>query len=334
MFTRAPEFFGKREPIESEIESSEKKYSEKEFEVKLKKLRKFFKKLFKQEIEKILILKHVLEQVNIEIEVQDGNEMTSNDELKIPRFSGTNYSIRKDRILLFFEYKECLEPATRDRINETEAVWKRRDLKARNIIYYSVTDEQLEFVRSEITARAILKKFDQLYLRALQLRVRSKLNRLNLRNFDSASEFFVEFEKLINELQSACTTINEREKLDYLLKTLPESMFHFADIIDSMLAEERTCEFLKNKISMWKSSRNDQGKKKHSVFKAEKKNGACHRCGRFGHFKQDYWTTCQAGSSSGYSESDRVASSGAAPAHGLVQDSGRPLLDLLMGGIC
>ena len=132
-------FLEKKNQVKVKLNRVRKKYSEEEFEVKLKKLEKFFKKLFKQEIEKILILKHVLHQVpessrvNIEIEEQKENEMTSNDELNIPRFSGINCSIWKDRILLFLEYKECLEPVTSDKINETEADWKRWDLKARNI---------------------------------------------------------------------------------------------------------------------------------------------------------------------------------------------------------
>lgn len=322
MLTRAFEFFGKKEPNESESESGEKEHSEEESGEKLKKLRKYLKRLLRKEIEKICILKHEIEdsessRVEIAIE-QEEIEMASNDDFKIPRFSGSNYSIWKHRILLFLEFKECLEPATRDRINEEEAEWKKKDLRARNIIYCSVTDDQLEFVRGETTARAILKKFDQLYLRestALQLNIRSKLNRLSLRDFDNASAFFCEFEKLINELKSAGANINEREKLDYLLKTLPESMFHVADIIDSQPEQERTCEFLKSKISMWESSRSDHGKGKHSAFNTEKKNGACHNCGKFGHYKRDCRNKWQAGNGSGRG-GNHGGNHGGAPAQG------------------
>ena len=66
--------------------------------------------------------------------------------------------------------------------------------------------------------------------------------------------------------------MSEREKLDYMLKTLPDSLSYVGDLIDSIQEGDRTCEFLKNKITMWeKQSPSDSGKKKSSVFKTEKK---------------------------------------------------------------
>lgn len=81
-----------------------------------------------------------------------------------------------------------------------------------------------------------------------QVSVRNKLANMKLNNFESSSDFFVEFKKDINDLKSAGVVVLETEKLSYLLGTLPESMSHFADIVDSLPEERRTCEFVKKKI--------------------------------------------------------------------------------------
>jgi len=63
-------------------------------------------------------------------------------------------------------------------------------------------------------------------------------------------EFFTEFEKLINELKSAGATVTQREKLNYMLRTLPDSLNYINDLIDALKEADQTCEFLKNKIIM------------------------------------------------------------------------------------
>ena len=180
------------------------------------------------------------------------------------------------KILLYLKWKNCNEPATREKLNtETQADWDEKKLKAMNYIYCSITNEQLEFVGDEDTALKIMKKFDQMYLKestTLQIFIRNRIDRLKLKDFNGSSTFFTDLEKLINELKSAGAEVSEREKLDYMLKTLPDSLSYVGDLIDSIQEGDRTCEFLKNKITMWeKQSLSDSGKKKSSVFKMEKK---------------------------------------------------------------
>ncbi|XP_018400972.1 PREDICTED: uncharacterized protein LOC108778324 [Cyphomyrmex costatus] len=182
---------------------------------------------------------------------------------------------------------------------ENEEEWNKKNLKAMNFIYCSITNQQLEFIGDEDTALKIMNKFDSMYLKkstALQICVRNRLDKMKLRDFEDSSTFFSEFEKAINDLKSAGARVSEREKLDYMLKMLPDFMCYIGDLIDSVQESERTCEFLKNKISMWELKSRGTEKKKYSAFKAEKKDGSCRGCGKFGHFVKDCWATGKVGS--------------------------------------
>lgn len=163
--------------------------------------------------------------------------------------------------------------------------------KAMNYIYCSITNDQLEFVGEEETAYGIIKKFDQLYLKestALQICISNKLDKLRLKNYEDTSTFFTDFEKTINELKSAGGTVSEQEKLNYMLGTLPDTLSYIGDLIDAMKLEDRNCEFLKRKMSMWEAKdKNDSNKRKASIFKVENKPNVCHGCDKPGHFIRD-----------------------------------------------
>jgi len=93
-----------------------------------------------------------------------------------------------------------------------------------NQLYGSISNDQLEFVGKKETAYGIIKKLDSMYTRestAIQICVRNKLEKLRLNDYEESSTFFTEFEKLINELKSAGTTVTQREKYNYMLRTLP-----------------------------------------------------------------------------------------------------------------
>ena len=91
-----------------------------------------------------------------------------------------------------------------------------------------------------------MKKFDEMYMKestALQICIRSRLDMMRLKDFEKSNSFFTEFEKTINELKSVGANVSEREKLDYMLKTLPKSLSYIGDLIDSVKESDRTCEF-------------------------------------------------------------------------------------------
>ena len=231
-------------------------------------------------------------------------KMPKDDEIKFQIFDGRDYKIWKKRILLYLKWKKCDEPATRQKLEtDTQIDWDEKNLKAMNYIYCSISNEQLEFVGDLDNALKIMDKFDELYLKestALQICIRNRLDRMKLKDFEESSSFFSEFEKIINELRSAGAKVSDREKLDYMLKTLPDSLSYVGDLIDSMKESDRTCEFLKNKITMWETrGQSESGKKRSSVFKVERKDMNCHGCGKYGHMMRNCTNTCKGGSSGG-----------------------------------
>ena len=81
-------------------------------------------------------------------------------------------------------------------------------------------------------------------------------------------------------------------KLNYLLRTLPSSLAHIGDLVDVLPAQEKTVDYVFNKIKLYESRDNEENqnlKNKNgnsSVFKVEKKkDNTCFKCGKRGHFQ-------------------------------------------------
>ena len=169
-------------------------------------------------------------------------------------------------------------------------------------------------MQNESTAYDIIKKFDEMYLKqstALQIICRNRLEKIRLKDYDEIDTFFSEFEKLVNDLKSAGANVSEREKLNYMLNTLPESYSYIGDLIDVLKEEEQTVEYVKNKTQMseMKTKKDENMKKKSNAFMAEsekkKSEVICHNCGRAGHYKRE----CYYNSKSGNNEQWKKAQS-------------------------
>ena len=124
---------------------------------------------------------------------------------------------------------------------------------------------------------------------ALQICIRNKLEKIKLKDYDNSNTFFNDFEKTINDLKNAGARVNEQEKLNYMLRTLPDSLSYIGDLVDAIKEDDRNCEFLKNKITMWETrNSSDNGKRRSNAFNVEpNKDKNCFRCGKFGHLIKD-----------------------------------------------
>lgn len=227
------------------------------------------------------------------------------DDVVIPMFDGSDYSHWKKRILKFLELKKCDEVVTRDRTNtDKEEEWKIKVIKAHNYIYSSITNKQFEFVSELDSPRAIMLKFDEMYLNkstALQILHRNEIENIKLENFATADDFFNSFERGINNLKAAGASIKEDEKLNYMLKALPSSYSYIGDLIDVLPAKDRTCEYLKQKIRMKVASPENKltaSGSKSNVFMASRGRNSrgnfrgasstqCYRCLEYGHFARE-----------------------------------------------
>ncbi|KAL7301769.1 hypothetical protein TKK_0005761 [Trichogramma kaykai] len=174
------------------------------------------------------------------------------NDMQIPVFDGDDYNMWKKRINLYLKMKKCDCVIERERAStETEAEWNNKEILAMNIIYSGTTNKQLEYVHEADTAKGILQKFDEMYLKesmALQIICRNKLEKMRLEKFNDSSVFFDEFEKTINDLKSAGASISEKEKLNYMLNTLPNQYSYIGDLIDTLKENDRTAAYVKNKI--------------------------------------------------------------------------------------
>ncbi|XP_018393422.1 PREDICTED: uncharacterized protein LOC108772396 [Cyphomyrmex costatus] len=96
------------------------------------------------------------------------------------------------------------------------------------------------------------------------------------------------FEKSVNEVKAAGGTINEDEKLRYLLKALPPEFNFIGDLIDVLQEDQRTCEYVKSKvlIKTMESENNKSDKQSSNAFVADMR-GKCFKCGGTGHKFKD-----------------------------------------------
>lgn len=169
-------------------------------------------------------------------------------EITIPVFDGEDYSMWKKRITMYLKLKHCDEVITRAKVTPDIEDWDENDLKAINLIYSAISNKQLEFICKETTAYKIIRKLDEMYLKestALQIVCRNKMEKMILEKYSDTATFFSDFEKSVNELRSAGTKTGEKEKLNYMLNTLPSQYSYIGDLIDTLKEKDQTAAYVK-----------------------------------------------------------------------------------------
>ncbi|GBP12150.1 Copia protein [Eumeta japonica] len=164
------------------------------------------------------------------------------EDIIIPIFDGANYSSWKLKLVTLLEYKECNEPAIGmmpDNYENTETLWKKKDLKARTITS-TISDKQLKYISECKIAYGMIKKFEKKY--------KGKIEETKLHNYRTVEDFFVDFEKTINEFKTAGGKIDEPEKLRYLFRALPPSYSFIGDFFDVIPDKQGTVDYVRSKI--------------------------------------------------------------------------------------
>ena len=175
---------------------------------------------------------------------------------------------------MYLKLKKCDEVIEREKVTRDKEEWDEKELKAVNHIYSAISNKQLEFLCEEETAYKIMKKLDSMYLNEstlLQIVCRNRLEKLRLRNYSDSDAFFSDFEKAVNELKGAGAKISEKEILNYMLNTLPDSYSYIGDLIDTLKNEDQTADYVRNKIHIAEmKSQKEHGEKRTNVFVARK----------------------------------------------------------------
>jgi len=175
------------------------------------------------------------------------------DEFLLQVFNGDGYDKWRFRLMLYLEMKDCHEVILNDQRPDavTADAWRKKELKAKNYIVNSMSNTQLELIISEETANQMVKKLDELYLvktSAMKLLCKRKLLDFKMVATQNPTEFFNDFEKLLNELKNAGENVTEDDKLNYLLLAIPESLSHIVDIVDALPKEGNPVEYVKSKL--------------------------------------------------------------------------------------
>lgn len=124
---------------------------------------------------------------------------------------------------------------------------------------------------------------------ALQMLCRGKLDEIKLKDYDTVEEFFINFEKAVNEFKAAGGKMDESEKMRYILKALPPNYSYIGDFIDVIPEEQRTVDYVKSKIKEKNMNRNQNERKSNASTFTTQIRGQCFKCGKTGHLKKDCW---------------------------------------------
>lgn len=159
------------------------------------------------------------------------------------------------------------------------------DVKAKTILISTISDKQLEYVSECRTALQMMNKFNEIYSTkstALQILCRGKMEEIKLKNYETVEDFFIAFEKSLNEFKKAAGNIDENEKMRYLIRALPESYSYIGDFLDIIPEAQRTVEYIKSKIKEknLNTTPTEKGKSV-STFNTKTKK-ECYVCGKPG----------------------------------------------------
>ena len=127
---------------------------------------------------------------------------------------------------------------------------------------------------------------------AVKLLCKRKLLDLKMDESENPTDFYNNFEKLVNELKNAGENVTKEDKLNYFLLTLPESMSHMVDIVDALAEKDKTVEFVKSKLEFeFKKRHGESENSRSNAFTFEKnkhqENRTCYVCGGVGHIQYD-----------------------------------------------
>lgn len=110
-----------------------------------------------------------------------------------------------------------------------------------------------------------------------------------MKNFNNVEDFFAEYEKSCNDYVQAGGTLEQEEKIRYLIKALPASYAQIGDFLDMIPKEQQTVEFVKMKIKEKNLVCKDSEKNVSASTFSTKIKGSCHYCSKPGHMEKDCW---------------------------------------------
>lgn len=162
--------------------------------------------------------------------------MATATNITVKPFDGTGYSNWEFRIKMLLEHHDVLEVLEQDAPTDQAqlASFKKKDVKARNLIVLSLADNVLEIVKSKKTDKEMLTELKGTYeLKwiANQVNLQRKMRTMKFIS-GKLNEFLLEFEKTVSELRNCGGTIQETQVISQLLSVMSESYQTVTTAID------------------------------------------------------------------------------------------------------
>lgn len=224
----------------------------------------------------------------------------------IQPFDGKKYRIWKLRVRCVLTLMDVIHVIDEEPPKNLTDEWIRAENIAKCKIMENLSDSFLWCARSASTAKEIFKNLDAVYERkslSREIALLKQLRSLKLQDDASLEHHFTIFDDLIVDLSMEVTTLEERDRVIYLLLTLPNSYDDVIPMIDALPEDNVTLSFVKMKLlehevklreesiieeqKSSRSSRESWKPRKQSRNKNSQQTAKCYQCGRRGHKKKD-----------------------------------------------
>ncbi|KAJ8969866.1 hypothetical protein NQ314_001550 [Rhamnusium bicolor] len=247
-----------------------------------------------------------------------------------PQLINTNYSNWRFRVETLLEKEgvnnnviDVAEESVDAMTNEQKEAFKKNDTKAKCIIVQCISDKHLEYIKDAKSAGGMLRSLKNVFERKStfsKLYIMKKLLKLKCTS-EHLQDHFMQVETLLRELGAAGATLDESDKVCYLLLTMPEKYDIVITAIETVTTDI-TLEFVKSRLLdaelKFKDSQPEDDLSKNCAFNTGKylASRKCFECGEYGHFYRNCpknskeMETSDSDTSRGYTRRDRARSYG------------------------
>lgn len=179
-------------------------------------------------------------------------------QLNIKPFDGDGFSNWEFRVRLILEQNSVVEVIDSDISTSTDAKvieqYKKNDIKARNIIVQSVTDNVLTMIKHKKTAKAMMETLKNTYGKRgikSQVLLQKRWRNLEFSGQSSLNEFLIEFESAYFDIVNSGGKIEEKDVVIQLLSVMSEEYNSLISAIDILLSTNEssvTLDYVKNQL--------------------------------------------------------------------------------------
>lgn len=180
----------------------------------------------------------------------------SSVQIGIKPFDGIGFSNWEFRISLLLEQNSVLHVLTEDPPVAAEelAIFKKHDVKARNIIVQCIADNILTMIKDKRTAKEIMETLRATYERKGMkslVNAQKKWRKMEYRSDKPLQDFFQEFEVVCSEVKTAGGKMDDAEVVNQLLVAMPSDFDGVVSAMDIMFNKDKsavTLEYVKNTL--------------------------------------------------------------------------------------